>query len=130
MQNKRKIEHFTDLTVWQKSHDLFLEVYRNVERFPRTSGARVIADQILRSTSSISANIAEGFKSLSTKQYVYFLDIAQRSAAETENWVYKMRDCQLANKHKVNTWLHVCIEIEKMLYSLIKNLKAKVRTGN
>jgi len=130
MQSKRKIEHFTGLTVWQKSHDLFLEVYRNVARFPRTSGARVIADQILRSTSSISANIAEGFKSLSTKQYVYFLDIAQRSATETENWVYKMRDCQLADKNTANTWLHVCVEIEKMLYSLIKSLKAKVRTIN
>jgi len=130
MQNKRKIEHFTDLTVWQKSHDLFLEVYRNVERFPRTGGARVIADQILRSTSSISVNIAEGFKSISTKQYVYFLDIAQRSAAETESWVYKMRDCQLTDKNKAGVWLNVCIEIEKMLYSLIKNLKAKVRASN
>ena len=108
----------------------FLRVYRNIARFPRTGGARVIADQILRSTSSISVNIAEGFKSLSTKQYVYFLDIAQRSAAETENWVYKMRDCQLADKNTVNTWLHVCVEIEKMLYSLIKSLKAKVRTIN
>jgi four helix bundle protein len=130
MQSKKKIEHFTDLTVWQKSHDLFLEIYRNVERFPRTGGARVIADQILRSTSSISANIAEGFKSISTKQYVYFLDIAQRSAAETENWVYKMRDCQLTNESKSSMWLNACIEVEKMLYSLIKSLKAKVRTTN
>ncbi len=130
MQSKKKIEHFTDLTVWQKSHNLFLEVYRTVEKLSRTGGTRVIADQILKSTSSISANIAEGFKSISTKQYVYFLDIAQRSAAETENWVYKMRDCQLADEKRSSAWLHVCVEIEKMLYSLIKSLKAKARASN
>ncbi len=130
MKHKNKIHHFTDLQVWQKSHTMFIEIYGDIEKFPRTRGARVIEDQILRSTSSISANIAEGFKSLSTKQYIHFLDIAQRSAAETENWLYKIMDCQLANREKTTRWLDACIEIEKMLHSLIKIMKTKAGVLN
>lgn len=54
-----KVKHFTDLLVWQKAHKLFVHIYKEIERFPRTVGAKIIADQILRSSGSISANIAE-----------------------------------------------------------------------
>lgn len=122
MLNKSSIKHFTDLKVWQKAHLLFVEIYRAIEKHPQTCGARIIADQILRSTSSISANIAEGFNARSTKMYVHYLDIAQRSAAETENWIYKIIDCNFMVKKSTTNWLNVCWEIEKMTQSLIRSL--------
>jgi len=123
---KKRVKHFTDLTVWQKAHKLFVNIYTEIEKFPRTVGARIIADQVLRSCGGISANIAEGFNARSTKEYIHFLDIAQRSAAETENWIYKIADCYLLKKHKVALWLDTCYEIEKMLQSLIKSLERKL----
>jgi four helix bundle protein len=61
---------------------------------------KIIIDQIIRSIGSISSNIAEGFNSRTTKQYLSFLDIARRSAAESENWFYKLRDIgQLTSFH-------------------------------
>ncbi len=52
-----RIESFRELTVWQKSHQLFLDIANDVELFPKKRVAWIIADQILRSSSSISANI-------------------------------------------------------------------------
>lgn len=125
MKNK-KVKHFTDLIVWQKAHKLFINIYKEIDSFPYKIGAKIIADQILRSCGSISANIAEGFNARSTKEYIHFLDIAQRSAAETENWLYKIKDSCLLKNEKVMPWLDVCCEIEKMLQSLMKSLNKKI----
>jgi len=54
-----QIRNFMDLVVWQKAHRLFLEVVKDVEAFPSGLPGRVVADQLLRSSGSISANISE-----------------------------------------------------------------------
>jgi four helix bundle protein len=78
-----KIRSFEDLIVWQKAHQFFLDVVRDVESFyPRTAG-RVIADQVLRSAASISANIAEGFGRRTGKEYTHYLIVARGSTTET-----------------------------------------------
>jgi four helix bundle protein len=123
-----KPRHFTDLIVWQKSHKLFVNIYKEFDNFPYKVGVSIIVGQILRSCGSISANIAEGFNAYSTKEYVRFLDIALRSAAETENWIYKVADCSLLKKEKINPWLDTCHEIEKMVQSLIKSLRKRIDT--
>ncbi len=81
----KEVKHFKDLMVWQRSHQLFLDVVKDIETFPKTSVSRIIIDQIVRSTGSISSNIAEGFNSMTTRQYLSFIDIARRSASESEN---------------------------------------------
>ena len=52
------MKDFRELKVWQMAMELFMEVVRDVEAFPKTEVARIIANQILRSVSSI---IAEGY---------------------------------------------------------------------
>jgi four helix bundle protein len=80
----KEVRPFKDLMVWQRSHQLFLDVVRDMESFKKDVALKIIMDQIIRSLGSISSNIAEGFNSRTTKQYLSFLDIARRSAAESE----------------------------------------------
>lgn len=70
---------FTDLIVWQKSHKLFLDVVGDVETFPKKRAADVIANQLLRSSSSTSANIAEGNGRHKGKEYEHYLIVARGS---------------------------------------------------
>lgn len=84
-----KVKHFTDLVVWQKAHSLFVDMYAIFAGHPRKIGVNTIIEQIFRSCGSVSANIAEGYNSRNTKKYVNYLEIAQKSSAETENWIYK-----------------------------------------
>ena len=123
---KTPVKHFTDLIVWQKAHNLFVDIYHALDTLPHKIGAKVIIDQIFRSTGSISANIAEGFNCHTTKKYINYLEIAQKSAAETENWLFKIRDCKLIEKSQVIPWLDICCQIQKMLQSLKKNLSKKM----
>jgi four helix bundle protein len=122
-----KVKHFTDLIVWQKAHSLFVDMYIKFDNYPRKTGVKTVIEQIFRSCGSISANIAEGFNSRSTKKYVNYLEIAQKSAAETENWVYKIGDCRIIRTPVINPWIDICDNIQRMLQSLMTNLEKKRR---
>ena len=56
-----KIKRFENLNVWQKSHELVLEVYKITKQFPNEEKFG-LTSQIRRSAVSVAANIAEGSK--------------------------------------------------------------------
>jgi four helix bundle protein len=85
------VRHFTDLEVWRRSHELFLDLLKDVDPLPQKRGVVILTDQTLRSVGSVSANIAEGFNR-SKKKYLNCLDISFGEASESENWLYKFRD--------------------------------------
>jgi four helix bundle protein len=62
-----KINRFSELTVWQKAHELTLATYRLTETFPRSEQFGIVS-QLRRSAGSVSANIAEGFGRRTTKE--------------------------------------------------------------
>ena len=55
------VKDFRELIVWQKSHQLFLDILEDIRKFPKIQASRIVIEQLLRSCGSISANIAEGF---------------------------------------------------------------------
>ena len=56
----KKIENFYDLDAWEMAHQLALRTYKITTKFPKTEQFG-ITNQIRRASSSVSANIAEGF---------------------------------------------------------------------
>lgn len=118
-----EVTNFKELLVWQLSHRLFLTVVADIETFPRTIVSKIIADQITKSVISIGTTIAEGFNSMTTRQYLYFLDIARRSAAESENWFHKLNDIRYIPEPTPMEKAGRCIELSKMLSGLTKSRK-------
>ena len=118
------IKHFTDLEVWQKAHQLFLDLCNDVNMFPSKRSAMVIADQILRSSGSISANIAEGFNRSKAK-FLNSLDIALGETNETENWLYKLRDSKFLTAETAALQIEQTKEIGRMLNGLIRKIEAR-----
>ena len=88
---QRNIKSFTELIVWQKSHELFLRCAEDIRNLPRDRVANVIADQLMRAIGSISANIAEGFGRRKGREYLHYLIIARGSSTESINWYLKCR---------------------------------------
>jgi four helix bundle protein len=119
------VRHFTDLTVWQASHRLFLSVAEDVDRYPRRAAARVLADQTLRSSAAIGANIAEGFNARSTREYLRFIDIALRTTHETENWLLNLRALAFVTPERAGALLECCTQICRMLSGLKTSLKRR-----
>jgi four helix bundle protein len=74
-------QSFKDLTVWQKSHNAVLEVYKLTRRLPKEELFGLVS-QMRRSAVSVPANIAEGFKRKGKADKARHLNIAQGSLEE------------------------------------------------
>ena len=116
------MKDFRQLKVWQKSHELTLEVYRLTQKFP-TEEIYGLISQIRRSVSSIPTNIAEGCGCESEAEFKRFLTIAYRSSSELDYQLILARDLQyLITEHYEQLYLKVN-EIQRMLGSLIRKVK-------
>lgn len=86
-----KIKNFYDLNAWKESHLLVLEIYKITSNFPKEEMFGVIS-QLKRASSSITANIAEGFARYHYKDKIRFYYQARGSAAEVQNFLLLAKD--------------------------------------
>ena len=82
---------FEQLVVWQRGHELVLSIYNVTKKFPREE-IFSLTDQLRRAASSVTANIAEGFGKISTRDKLRFYNMAQGSLSETLNHLILARD--------------------------------------
>ena len=114
-----KIQSFKDLKVWQKSHELVLEVYRLTQCFPVEEKFGLIS-QMRRSAVSVPANIAEGFKRRGRKDKINFYNIAQGSLSELHYYTILSKDLGFRlNLDKIGSLID---EIGRMLRAVIISL--------
>ena len=115
-----QVKSFQDLQVWQKGHELVLNIYRVTQDFPLTEKFGLVA-QIRRSAASICANIAEGGKK-STKDFARFLEISEGSLEETKYHLILSRDLIYITSSDYEKLMDQCNEIGRMLYVFRKRL--------
>lgn len=93
---------------------------------PNKRSAWVIADQLIRSATSIGANIIEAKASSSRLEFKKFYEISLKSANETEYWLNLLKDSKLANAKDIDILLDEVIQLSKMLGSSVIKLKQKL----
>ena len=111
----------TDLS--ERSFELSVRIIETYRKCPKNDTTRIIANQIIRSSTSIGANIVEAKASSSRKEFKKFNEIALRSANESIYWLRLSRKVDLITKPDYDK---LCDEVEqlcKMLASGIKKLK-------
>ena len=90
------VNNFYELEVWKNSHLLVLEVYKITKNFPQSEIFGIV-NQLRRATSSITANIAEGFERYHYKDKIKFYYQARGSTAEVQNFLILSRDLGYIN---------------------------------
>ena len=81
--------------------------------------------QLIRSASSISANIAEAKYAESNADFVHKLEIAQKEANETENWLSVLFKSGIIDELTFKSLRNKCGKIRRMLIASITTVKAK-----
>lgn len=84
-----------------------------------------IIDQLIRSSTSIGANVVEAKSSHSKKDYIKFFEIALKSANETKYWLAIILEIKPEYCKKINKLLTENIEIAKIIASSVLTLKNK-----
>lgn len=111
------MQHFTELKVWQRSHKLVLAIYKLTNTWPKHE-LFALTSQLRRAAASVPANIAEGAKRCSAKEYGHFLNIAEASLSEAEYFLLLGRDLQyLSDAHHKPLAIEID-EISRMLHAL------------
>ena len=106
-----------------KSKAFALRVVR-LYKYLRDHKESVIAKQMLRSGTSIGANIAESRYAQNKTDFASKLQIALKEAAETEYWLELLRDGELVDSSPAfDSLLTDCTELIKLLTSSVKTAK-------
>lgn len=104
---------------------LSIAVIRLTENINSRQSTKIIFDQLIRSTTSIGANIVEVKGSSSKKEFLKFFEIALKSSQETKYWLAMLRELEPGHKEKINGFITETEEITKILSSSILTMKGK-----
>jgi four helix bundle protein len=92
---------------------------------PKEKTYWIIGDQLLRSATSIGANVVEAKASSSRKDFIKFYEISLKSANETKYWLGLLRDATNLEKIIINELLKEADELSRMLGASLLTLKNK-----
>jgi four helix bundle protein len=115
-----KAKTFKDLTVWQKSHEFVLKIYKLTRIFPSYE-LFGLTSQIRRSAVSIPANIVEGFKRKGKANKLRFLNISQASLEEMRYYLILANDLEYENTEELQEGLD---EVSRMLDGYVRSFDA------
>lgn len=86
-----KSQSFEQLIVWQKAHSYVLAIYKITKQYPKEE-LFCLVNQMRRAAASITANIAEGYAKISSKDKLRFYNISQGSLEETRKFIILSKD--------------------------------------
>ena len=109
----------------QRSYRFALEIIRLMEKLPKDMASIVMAKQVLRSATSIGANIIEAKSASSRKDFINFYNYALKSANETKFWLLLLQDAGKANVADAQPIIQESYELANMLAASIITFKNK-----
>lgn len=86
----------------------------------------IISKQIIRSATSIGANINEANYGSSKADFIAKMHIALKECAETEYWLRLLKESEYITEEMFNNLINDCLSIKKMLVSTLNTAKKKI----
>ena len=100
-----------------------LDVIHLSDSLPNKRSVWIIVDQLIRSATSIGANLVEGKSASSRKEFKKFHEIALKSANETKYWIALLKEANLADRTKCDELLDEANQLSKILAASVISLK-------
>lgn len=123
--NQSSKMHFYDLEIWKESNILCVEVYKITERFPKRENYAII-DQIRRASSSVGANIAEGFGRFHYKDKIKFYYNARGSVCEVQNFLFLSQDLGYTEKEDARKIFLKYENLNKRINTFISSVQKRM----
>jgi four helix bundle protein len=120
-----KINSFTELTVWQRAHELVLLVYKVTASFPSSELFGMVS-QLRRASASVPANIAEGFGRRTTRELLRSLQIAAGELEETRYFLILSRDLGHVVALRFEEGRVLCDSVGQLINALGRSLKRRM----
>ena len=110
-------------TVKFKSRAFAIDIIRLYKDLVENKKEFVLSKQVLRSGTSIGANVVEAEAGISKKDFLAKMYISFKECCETEFWLDIMHETEYIDDNKFNELMPKCSELNKMLSSITKSAK-------
>jgi len=116
------MQRFTRIEARQRARALVVATYRLTQSFPPDERFG-LTQQLRRAVVSIAANIAEGSKRQTHRDFAHYLNMAEGSAGETESLLILARDLGFASADAVTPLIAEVSAISGMLFRLRQRIE-------
>ena len=121
----KNTEQNSKLDIKIRSYRFALSIIRLIDSLSNCRANMIMGDQLLRSATSIGANIIEAQAASSKKDFKNFLNHSLKSANETKFWLALLRDSGKVSEDAINPLLGEAKELANILASSILTLRNK-----
>ncbi len=107
----------------EKSFAFAIRIVNLYKYLNETKKEFILSKQLLRSGTSIGANVAEAEQAQSSPDFVSKMSIALKETSETKYWIRLLASTNYLTEAETISILNDCMELEKILVSIIKSSK-------
>ena len=112
----------------ERTYKFALRIIKPVSALPKTTTGEVLGRQVLRSGTSVGANVEEGFGASTKREFTYKLNIAFKEAKETHYWLRLIRDAGLVPAKRIDSLIQEALEIKLILAkSIVTSQQSKAK---
>ena len=120
---KLKVSNQMENVIEIKSFDFAVRIINLYKYLTAIKKEYVLSKQLLRSGTSVSANVAEAEQAQSRPDFVSKMNIALKETSETKYWIKLLKATDFLSEKESSSLLSDCVELEKLLVSIIKSSK-------
>ena len=112
-----------DNVVFEKSKKFAIRIVNLYKHLCNNKNEYVLSKQLLRSGTSIGANISEALCSISKKEFLAKMYIAFKECTESKYWIELLYETDYLTKEEYTSIADDCTEIQKLLTTITKTTK-------
>lgn len=109
----------------RRSFDFSLKIVKLVNMLPKTLACRIIAGQLMRSGTSVGANIEEALGGLTKADFIHGINISKKEARESRYWLKVLSNSKIVDSKDLEELVHESDELVAILTTIVKNSRIK-----
>ena len=113
--------------IGDKSFDFAVRIIKLYKYLIDEKKEYILSKQLLRSGTSIGANIQEGLQGQSKKDFLMKMNISLKEASETKYWLRLLKATDYLTEKEQKSIYEDCIELEKILTSIVKTTSENIK---
>tara|TARA_R110000868_G_C10444873_1_gene725741 strand:- start:74 stop:433 length:360 start_codon:yes stop_codon:yes gene_type:complete len=117
-----------DNPLYRKSYDFALKMVLLYNDLTKNNNEYILSKQLLKSGTSIGANIAEANGAISKADFSSKISIAYKESLETKYWLNLLKDSKYIDSEKANILIIDADELSKIMFSILKTTRINSNT--
>jgi len=109
----------------ERTYEFAIEIINLVNKLPKNTGGYVLGRQLIRSGTSIGANIEEATAAFSKDDFIFKVSIALKEARETNYWLRLIKDSGLLKSVDLDSIISEAENIKNILSAIVKTSKER-----